>query len=93
MTNKKRIDAIVKGRVQGVCFRAFTEDVATGLGLTGEVKNLPDGTVRVIAEGEESDLKALIKKLHQGPSMAHVQDVSVNWENNLGQYNDFGISY
>ena len=93
MSGQKRIDAIVKGRVQGVGFRYFVQREASKLGLTGEVKNLPDGNVRVIAEGDESALKKLIQKLHEGPSMSRVQEVSVNWENGLDQYQSFEISY
>ena len=93
MSGQKRIDAIVKGRVQGVGFRYFVQREASKLGLTGEVKNLPDGNVRVIAEGDESALKKLIQKLREGPSMSRVQEVSVNWENGLDQYQSFEISY
>lgn len=93
MSEKTRFEATVKGRVQGVWFRDFTQKEATKLGLTGEVKNLPDGNVRVIAEGNEKDLKALEKIINQGPPLAHVQEVVLNWENFLNQYQDFSVSY
>lgn len=93
MSQKTRFEATVKGRVQGVWFRNFTYNEARQLGLTGEVKNLPDGNVRVIAEGDEKALKALIKKLNEGPPLAHVQEVAVNWENFLDQYKSFEVSY
>lgn len=93
MNQKTRFEAVVKGRVQGVWFRNFTYNEARQLGLTGEVRNLPDGTVRVIAEGEKVVLKAFIKLLHEGPPLAHVQEVAVNWENFLDQYKSFEVSY
>lgn len=93
MSQKTRFEAVVKGRVQGVWFRNFTYKEARRLGLTGEVRNLPDGNVRVIAEGDESALKALIKKLNEGPPLAHVQNVRVNWENYLNQYQSFEVAY
>lgn len=93
MSGQKRVDAIVKGRVQGVGFRYFVQREATKLALRGEVKNLPNGNVRVIAEGEEPALHKLMQKLHEGPSMSHVQAVVINWENDLNQYQRFEISY
>jgi acylphosphatase len=93
MSQKTRFEATVKGRVQGVWFRNFTYNEARQLGLTGEVRNLPDGNVRVIAEGEKQALNALIKKLHEGPPLAHVREVNVNWENFLDQYNSFEVYY
>lgn len=93
MTTQKRFEATITGRVQGVGFRYFVQREASKLGLTGEVKNLADGGVRVIAEGDESALKKLIQKLHEGPSLSHVQQVAVNWENFLNQYSGFDVTY
>jgi acylphosphatase len=62
----ERIEAIVYGRVQMVMYRDFTERKASGLQLTGEVQNLKDGTVKVIAEGTHEQLEKLIQKLHKG---------------------------
>lgn len=63
---------LVSGRVQGVCFRAETEAQANRLGLTGWVRNLPDGRVEVAAFGAPGQLDALRDWLKRGPSMAHV---------------------
>ena len=62
----------VVGRVQGVGFRWWTRRVAEGLGLTGRVRNLPDGSVEVHAAGEERDLVRLAEALREGPPMSRV---------------------
>ncbi len=66
---------IVQGRVQGVFYRASAKDVATGLGLHGGVRNLPDGGVEVIACGEADSLKKLREWLQEGPPLARVDKV------------------
>ena len=75
---------LVSGKVQGVFFRASTREQALKLGLRGYAKNLPDGRVEVLAEGEASALDALERWLHVGPPMARVGTVergdSVNGE-------------
>ena len=68
---------IVKGRVQGVFFRASTRDQARSLGLTGHAINLPDGTVEVLACGQRAALDELENWLHQGPPAARVRAVEV----------------
>ena len=72
-----RLHIVVKGRVQGVGFRYFTQTQATGLGLTGYVRNLPNGDVELEAEGEDDQLNRLVLAVRQGPSMSHVVDVLV----------------
>ena len=64
---------IVRGKVQGVFFRASTREQALKLGLRGYAKNLPDGRVEVLAEGDERALNALERWLHVGPPMARVE--------------------
>src|SRR5207244_1925247 len=71
----KRLKARVVGRVQGVFFRASTEDQAQALGLTGWVRNTSDGAVEVLAEGEEQSLQRLVAWLQRGPSGARVDGV------------------
>jgi acylphosphatase len=70
-------EIIVKGKVQGVYFRASTVKVADGLGIKGAVSNLPDGSVKITATGEPEVLRQLIEWCHQGPSRARVEAVSV----------------
>lgn len=67
----------VEGRVQGVGFRAWAEAEARALGLTGWVRNEPDGSVLVLAAGPEARVSELIAELHRGPPAARVRDVAV----------------
>ena len=73
----KHLNIQVFGRVQGVSFRAHTQDKAESLGLAGFVCNEADGSVYVEAEGAESDLADFVRWLHQGPPMAKVMRVEV----------------
>jgi len=66
---------IVRGRVQGVWFRASTRDVAVRLGLAGHARNLADGSVEVLAVGDVEDIDALQRWLHEGPPLARVDRV------------------
>ena len=66
---------IVSGRVQGVFFRAWTREQAESLGLSGWVRNRPDGTVEVLAQGDPDDLAQLEDRLHEGPPAARVAGV------------------
>ncbi len=68
----KGIHCFVTGRVQGVCFRMYTQRQAENNGLTGWVRNLPDGRVEVMAFGNEQQLDKLKHWLKSGPSMAQV---------------------
>ena len=90
---QKRMEAIVSGKVQMVMFRDFVQRKASALKLKGEVRNLPDGTVRVLAEGEHTHLVLLIKKLHKGPLFARVSGISLKWDSPQGTHNSFKISY
>lgn len=89
----ERIEAIISGRVQGVMFRDFACRKARGLKLTGEVRNLPDGKVSVIAEGLRPAIEKYIEKLKKGSLLAHVQDVSVSWYAPTNVYKAFKIRY
>ena len=73
----KAVQARVTGRVQGVSFRWYTQDRARGLGVTGWVRNEPDGSVLVHAEGEDEAVDALVAWCHDGPGLARVQQVAV----------------
>lgn len=89
----ERIEVIVSGRVQVVMYRDFTCRSARALGLVGEVKNLSDGTVRVIAEGPHVDLLKLIVYLHRGSMFSHVRNVTVTWQSARSNYTSFDIVY
>ncbi len=87
----KQAQLFVRGRVQGVFFRASTQREAKRLGLTGWVKNRTDGSVEVLAEGEEEELKDLIAWANRGPSAARVERVDVRWRSFSGEFFDFRI--
>lgn len=87
---KVRVHVFVSGRVQGVFFRQNTKRQADSLGVNGWVRNLPEGRVEAIFEGEESAVKTLVDYCYHGPSSARVDNVEVNYENYKGEFSDFG---
>lgn len=76
-----------------VMYRDFAQRMAWLLKLKGEVQNLKDGTVRVVAEGREDALERYIQKLHRGPLLARVDGVEVVWSEAAGGYEKFSITY
>lgn len=74
------LHCFVSGRVQGVYFRAWTRETAQGLGLNGWVRNLPDGRVEALAQGDENTLALFRKRLHQGPEYSRVDSVHCEQE-------------
>ena len=77
MSEEKRIRLLISGRVQGVCFRAYTRDEARRLGLRGWVRNLPDGRVEAMAQGDPAKIRTFEAWCKQGPSHARVREVVV----------------
>jgi acylphosphatase len=73
----RRIRAVVRGRVQGVGFRWFVREAARGMGVSGSVRNLPDGSVEVDASGTAADVDRLLDRLRAGPPGARVIEVEV----------------
>ncbi len=90
-TVKKRFVVIVHGVVQGVYFRHSTSVEASRLGVSGAVRNEPDGTVRVVAEGDDTALEALLAWLRRGPSRAVVERVEVEWTSPRDESGGFRI--
>ena len=88
----KRVHVIIYGRVQGVWFRAHTKEIADKLGIKGWVRNLPDGSVEAVFEGNEESIEEMIKWCHQGPPLARVDRVEINYEEPKGERN-FEIRY
>jgi len=80
----KAVHARITGRVQGVSFRYWTEQEATRLGVAGWVRNEPDGSVELYAEGSADAVEALLAWCRQGPSPAWVRDVAVRDEEPVG---------
>jgi acylphosphatase len=74
----------ITGRVQGVFFRAWTQQQAIELGVNGWVRNCDDGSVEAHLEGDEAAMKALIHRMHQGPPAAQVENVDVEEAPALG---------
>jgi acylphosphatase len=94
MSDLAALQAKVYGQVQGVFFRAFTQEQAIKLGLTGYVRNLPaEEAVEVWAEGDRDKLEMLIGYLKLGPPRARVIKVITNWSQYTGGYSSFGVRY
>jgi len=93
MNDLKRVHCIVFGLVQGVFYRSFAERNARELKLKGFARNLSNGAVEVVAEGNENDLQKLIKKLQEGPSSAEVERIKVEWKKFENEFKDFLIEY
>jgi acylphosphatase len=87
----KQIQIRVRGRVHGVFFRASAQREAKRLGLTGWVRNRPDKSVELLAEGEEAGIKDLIAWTKTGPSAARVEAIDVRWRSFIGDFYDFRI--
>ena len=81
----------VRGVVQGVAFRAYTQREARSLGLRGYVRNLPDGSVEIVAQGERDAVERLVAWARVGPAAARVRDVSVTYAEPTDAFPDFGI--
>ena len=84
--------AVVRGRVQGIGFRDYVLTRAGFLGLTGYVRNLPDGrSVEIVAEGARPDLEQLLDYLREGPRMSRIDAVNAEWREATGAYDGFGV--
>ena len=82
---------VVSGRVQGVCYRAFTQEAALELGLGGWVRNLPDGGVHAEIEGPRKKIEKLLDRLRVGPPRAVVTDLKITWKAATGGPPRFNI--
>ena len=85
--------AYVKGRVQMVMFRDFATRGARSLGLCGTVQNLPDGRVKVVAQGERGKLEELLARLRKGSLLSHVEGIEVEWDEVPQTFTGFTIVY
>lgn len=90
---KARARVLISGLVQGVFFRSFTKEKADSLGVTGWVKNLPDGRVEAVFEGEKEKILKMLELCEQGPPSARVENIQVFWEEFKGEFGDFRILY
>jgi acylphosphatase len=88
-----RVHIWVKGRVQGVGFRAHVEYSASQIGgLTGWVRNVGYDTVEAVAEGEREKVERFIEMMKQGPRMSRVDESKVEWEDVTGEFQEFGVN-
>ena len=87
----KRVRATVSGRVQGVWYRAHTREKAVGLGIVGFVRNLPDGTVEIVAQGDDAQVDTLMDWARVGPPMAEVSEVRVREMVEDEEFNSFEV--
>ena len=92
-TTDKVFHAIVHGKVQGVSFRYRTRAEARTLGLNGWVRNLPDGTVEVLAQGDDRDLRELLRWLKDGPPSSRVDTIDIDWRDPTESSEPFKIIY
>lgn len=90
---KQRAHIFVSGRVQGVFFRDYTRRWAESLGLKGWVRNLNDGRVEAVAEGERENLEQLISNMRKGSPSSRVTKVEVAWEKYKEEFSDFRITW
>lgn len=84
---------IVSGRVQGVAFRAYARAAARKVGATGWVRNLPDGKVEALVEGDRERVDSMVAWFHKGSPSSRVEKVTVYEETPTGQFSDFEITF
>jgi acylphosphatase len=87
-----RMEVVVRGRVQGVAFRWYTLQQARTLDLTGWVRNRPDGSVQILAEGPRDRLETFCDWVGRGPDRARVDHLEVAWSEAGNRFEDFQIT-
>ncbi len=88
-----RAHVVIHGLVQGVFFRASTREEAIRIGVRGWVRNLPDGTVEALFEGEKKKVEEVVAWCYQGPAGAAVVKVDLKWEPFQGEFSRFDVRY
>ncbi|MEM0146826.1 MAG: acylphosphatase [Conexivisphaerales archaeon] len=83
---KARVEVNVYGLVQGVGYRAFVKRAADTLHIYGYAENMPDGSVRIVAEGEMENLEELIKECSKGPTLSQVESITKKWYPYTGEF-------
>ncbi len=89
----RRVHAFISGRVQGVFYRSSTRSEAMRMGLTGWVRNLPDGRVELVAEGSPDAVSRLLQWCHRGPVYSKVDRVEIQEERPRKEFDDFSVRY
>jgi len=93
MVEKVRTHVFISGKVQGVFFRENTRKKALELNVFGFVRNLQDGRVEAIIEGEKDKVGKLIEWMKKGPSLARVDNIEINFEDYQGEFKNFEIRF
>ena len=93
MVQEIRVHIYASGLVQGVFFRDNTRQKAQELGVFGWIKNLPDGKVEIIVEGEKKKVKELIEWIKEGPGLVRIDNLDLEEEDYQGEFESFGIKY
>jgi acylphosphatase len=91
-TEKKQVHAFLKGKVQGVGMRAYVSSIARKLKLCGFVRNLDDGKVEILAQGEEEILEKFLQTLKEGPYASYIWQIDLSWETPIRFYDSFEIT-
>jgi acylphosphatase len=89
----ERAHVFVSGKVQGVYYRANTRETARDKGVEGWVRNLDDGRVEAVFEGEKGTVEAMVEWCHEGSPRAEVENVEVNWEDATDEFGGFEVRY
>lgn len=90
---KIRVRVVVHGRVQGVAYRHYTRLMARELGVAGWVRNLPDGSVEALLEGEEAAVNTLVAWCRTGPPAARVERLETHGGAYVGEFGDFDVAF
>ncbi len=93
MADIAEVHVIVSGRVQGVCFRAATQEAAWKAGVRGWVRNLPGRQVEAVLQGERTAVEKVLEFLRAGPPRANVTDVALSWREPGETYHGFDVRY
>ena len=93
MADKIRAHILVSGRVQGVFFRENTQRKAKKLVINGWIKNLSDGKVEAVFEGDKKSVGKIVEWVKNGPILARVESIDIEWQEYLGEFTDFEIRY
>ena len=88
-----RAHLIIKGLVQGVFYRASTQETAIALGLKGWVRNLPDGNVEALFEGPSEKVRDAVTWCRKGPPGANVSEIDEQWSDCTGEFKGFDVKY
>ncbi|MCX5849058.1 MAG: acylphosphatase [Deltaproteobacteria bacterium] len=89
----KRVHVFISGRVQGVFFRAKAQRAAIDLNLTGWVRNMADGRVETVFEGDDTNVDKMLEWCHTGPPVARVEEVLIKEELYSGEFENYIIKY